>query len=241
MQSKLAATRWICSSLTHKRFPFLLRSATSTSRTADPNVHAGDTVGIDAEEEAKRVLAEEEQRERELNDNSVDKNQQPLKPSSSFAFASSPKIESTGVNNPSIPTTQQKRHYQQVSKNRVSIEDVSCVGVDGFPDNNSNNDDDKKRQEEENKEYYKDHKPSPISEFEFADSRKPITQAIDGTGTNKVQGGGGIITWTEEQLESAEETLLKAMRMFKEAAMKGDPELPHSRALRAALRARGDW
>ncbi|KAF5196422.1 hypothetical protein FRX31_013991, partial [Thalictrum thalictroides] len=86
MQSR---TRWIASFITHKRFPFLLRSTSSTSRTAHPNVHSRDTEGIDAE---NRVLVEQE---REVNYKfSVDnKNQQPLKPSSSFA--TSAKIEST--------------------------------------------------------------------------------------------------------------------------------------------------
>ncbi|KAL5700983.1 hypothetical protein ACHQM5_026369 [Ranunculus cassubicifolius] len=227
MQSKLAANRFI-SCLTHKRVsPFWLSrsSSSTTSRTADPSIHAGEPEGVDAEQAVRHKLAQE--KEERVPDG---KNQPPPKPAS---IASSPKFESSEIQSPN-PLKQQKRHYQQ----KPDFKDVSCGGVDGFPENGG---DKGMSAEDENREYYKDHKPSPISEVEFADTRTPMTQATDGSLSNKdVGAAGGIITFTKEQSESAEETLMKSMRIWRESAMRGDPDAPHSRALRAALLARGD-
>ncbi|KAF9607189.1 hypothetical protein IFM89_033396 [Coptis chinensis] len=231
MQSRLAVLR-ISSSLTHKRVPLWIRNSTTTSRTAEPNVHAGDTAGVDAEQAVRHVLALQQQ-QKKPNEKGTELYQQPTKPTPG---ASSPKIVSSPVVNPLDPTKQQKKHY---AAERTAIEDVSCVGVDGFP---SNDDYDRKKQEENDREYYKHHKPSPLSELELADTRKPIRRATDGTVTNKVQGGEGeVIVWREEQLESAEETMLKAMRIWKESEMRGDPTLPHSKVVREILSARGEY
>lgn len=80
-------------------------------------------------------------------------------------------------------------------------------------------------------EYFKHHKASPLSEIEVADTRKPITRATDGTAGGYF-GGDSVITWRPEQFDTAEESLLRATKMWKESAARGVPEWPHSRRLR---------
>ncbi|CAM8965949.1 unnamed protein product [Rhodiola kirilowii] len=149
---------------------------------------------------------------------------------------SSPKLESTPVNNQPInPKTQRKR-----TNNTVTLEVVSCVGIDGFPspgsdDGRDGRERDRKEQELDDKEYFKHHKASPLSEIEIADTRKPVTRATD---SKYSSGDGGIITWLPEQLVSADETLRRAYEIFKQNAMRGDPNSPHGRRLREL---RGEW
>ncbi|CAN6212706.1 unnamed protein product [Urochloa humidicola] len=82
---------------------------------------------------------------------------------------------------------------------------------------------------EEDREYYRTHKPSPLAELEFADTRKPITRATDG-------GGGGADDVPARVVEdTADDSLARAEAMFREAASRGNPEWPHSRALAEML------
>lgn len=141
--------------------------------------------------------------------------------------ASSPQLESTPVGQASKPITQQKRAQSTV------IDDVSCVGFDGgpLPEGKENSKTDRKEQEEDDIEYFKHHKASPLAEIEIADTRKPITRATDGTA---YEGGGkNAIGWLPEQLDTAEEALRRATEIWKENAMRGDPDAPQSRVLRA--------
>jgi hypothetical protein len=137
---------------------------------------------------------------------------------------SSPKLKSAGVNERLDPNIQQKR--KQGTK---ALEDVSCAGLDGtpWPEEKERN---KEEQNQDNKEYYKDNKASPLSELEFADTRKPVSRVMHGTADAKQD--GDVIGWLPEQLETAEETLLRAAEMWRQRAMRGDPDAPHSRVLR---------
>ncbi|EPS62507.1 hypothetical protein M569_12286 [Genlisea aurea] len=58
----------------------------------------------------------------------------------------------------------------------------------------------REKQNEDDTEYYRHRKASPLSEFEFSDTRKPITRATDGTGG---EDEGGIIVCKAEQVDSA--------------------------------------
>lgn len=133
----------------------------------------------------------------------------------------SPKLKSAGVNQRLDPMIQQKREHTW-----KGLEEVSCAGLDGSPWPEDEN-----KGKEDDKDYYKHHKASPLSEIEFVDSRKPISRASDKTADS----GRGIdvIGWLPEQMESAEETLLRAAEMWRQRAMRGDPDAPHSRVLRA--------
>uniref|UniRef100_A0A7N0V4N4 Uncharacterized protein n=1 Tax=Kalanchoe fedtschenkoi TaxID=63787 RepID=A0A7N0V4N4_KALFE len=146
---------------------------------------------------------------------------------------SAPKLESTPVSPPLNPKAQQKR------TNTTAIEQVICAaGVDAFP-SRLERERNRKEQELDDKEYFKHHKASPLSEIQIADTRKPVTRATDGTADSKHESGaGGIVLWLPEQLLSADETLRLASEIFRQNAMRGDPDSPHGRVLRQL---RGEW
>ncbi|CAL0311121.1 unnamed protein product [Lupinus luteus] len=133
------------------------------------------------------------------------------------------KIKSTGVNQRLEPNLQQKRN-----EGTTSLENVSCAGLDGTPWPNDKDKEHRIQEEqiEENKEYYKHHKASPLSEIEIADTRKPITRATDEAPS------ADVIGWLPEQLDTAEEALRRGTEIWRENAMRGDPDAPHSRVLR---------
>ncbi|KAG0546306.1 hypothetical protein BDA96_02G436300 [Sorghum bicolor] len=79
---------------------------------------------------------------------------------------------------------------------------------------------------EEDREYYRTHKPSPLAEVEFADTRKPITRATDGSATDRYADVPGRMVE-----DTVDDSLARAEAMFREAAARGNPEWPHSRAL----------
>lgn len=120
------------------------------------------------------------------------------------------------------PSIQQKRE----KGSKVGIEEVSCAGLDGTPWPEDTN---KGKEKEDNREYFKRHKASPLSEIEFLDSRKPITRASDKTADSGR--GVGVVGWLPEQME----TLMRPAEMWRERAMKGAPDAPHSRVLRVLL------
>jgi len=147
---------------------------------------------------------------------------------------------------PSKPNTHQRREFSN-EQGRVQpkvLDDVSCTGLDGspWPDDAEGQKAQKRAQEADNKEYFQHHKASPLSELEFVDSRKPITQATshggDAPAVSYFSGDAGVIVWRPEQLESAEETMLKAVELWMWNKMRGDPDSPHGRILRQL---RGEW
>jgi len=135
-----------------------------------------------------------------------------------------PKLKSEGVNQRLDPNIQQKREHSW-----KGFEELSCAGLDGSPWPEDEN-----KGKEDDKDYYKHHKASPLSEIEFVDSRKPISRASHKTADSADSGRGvDFIGWRPEQMETAEETLLRAAEMWRQRAMCGDPDAPHSRVLRA--------
>ncbi|KAK1564014.1 hypothetical protein QYE76_018682 [Lolium multiflorum] len=90
---------------------------------------------------------------------------------------------------------------------------------------------------EEDREYYRTHKPSPLAEVEFADTRKPLTRHTDGGAEDRMEHDveGTMVR------DTADASLARAEAMFREAASRGNPAWPHSRALAAMLaRRRGE-
>lgn len=148
---------------------------------------------------------------------------------------SSSRLESYGVNQPLNPHIQQKR---QSSTKAEALGEVICAAVDGTPLSNDieNEQRDKHEKVESDKEYFGHNKASPLSEIEMADTRKPITRATDGAADAV---GSDVIGWRPEQLDTAEEALRRGAEIFRQNAMRGDPEVfPHSRVLREL---RGEW
>ncbi|CAK9310147.1 unnamed protein product [Citrullus colocynthis] len=232
MQSRLTAiapkSNWAFSPAQFQR---LRRGGLTTCRTADPSVHANDDndpAVLSGEPErsqdnlepdnAKANYAREDSKQGDSNG--------PFGPHKA-QYASSPRLETTAVGQASKPITQQKRAQSTV------IDHVSCVGVYGGPleEAKTNGRTETKDQEEDNKDYYKHHKASPLAEIEFADTRKPITRATDGTAYDGA--GKDVIGWLPEQLDTAEDSLRRATEIWKQNAMRGDPDAPQSRVLRA--------
>uniref|UniRef100_A0A803M9C0 Uncharacterized protein n=2 Tax=Chenopodium quinoa TaxID=63459 RepID=A0A803M9C0_CHEQI len=131
-------------------------------------------------------------------------------------ISSSQKIGHTEVGHSSEPNTQQRR--------KVSNQPAQSDNTDARKAEN-------RAQEEDNKNYFKDHKASPLSEVEFADTRKPVTQATDSP-TSYYGKEPGLILFTPEQQDTAEASLLRAVEIWKWNKMRGDPDSPHGRVLR---------
>ena len=134
---------------------------------------------------------------------------------------SSSKLETPGVNTPFDPHVQQKR----------SKAEISCAGVDAWDEYDDKKGSGRKEEMDDDKQYFEHHKASPLSEIEINDSRKPITRVAEGTAGGYF-GDEKVMTWKPEQLDTAEQSLLRATEMFREAAARGGPEFPHSRRLR---------
>ena len=66
--------------------------------------------------------------------------------------------------------------------------------------------------------------------MEFADTRKPITRATDGNATDRYTDVLGRLVG-----DTVDDSLARAEAMFREAATRGNPEWPHSRALAEML------
>ncbi|KAL8101031.1 uncharacterized protein LOC141682989 [Apium graveolens] len=209
---------------------------TSTGSTADPAVHSTDDAmgpnsAIHSPEEAYKGMEATGERD------PTPVKDKDLFETSKAPLSSSPQLKSSVADQPIRPTTQQKR----------SNVTISCTGLDAWAEEKSdgemNRRETRKEQEEDDKQYFSHRKASPLSEVEIADTRKPVTQATDGTaGGSDIgydAGGGGVIMFREEQRVGAEETMRRAMEMWRETAARGDPLSPHGRVLRA-LRGE-DW
>ncbi|GKU86927.1 hypothetical protein SLEP1_g1391 [Rubroshorea leprosula] len=212
-------------------------STSNRSKTADPAIHygeleAGPEVHLcepQGTEKSGAVKADHWER-----GTGTDPLVQPKAP-----LTSSPRLESTEVNHPSGHNLQQKR---TAGSSVAPLEEVSCVGLDGSPWPKDKKEEQKSEREQtlDDREYYKHHKASPLSEIEVADTRKAITQATDGTAADPSVYGGGrdVMEWRPEQLDTAEEALKRAALIWKQNAMRGDPDSPHGSVLREL---RGEW
>lgn len=161
-------------------------------------------------------------------DRSKEKNKE-SSPTANTQFVSSPKLENSSINSRVDPSFQQKRSCHSAPAARA-VEEVSCVGWDGAPVDDGRWGE--VQAEEDDRDYYKERRPSPLSEIEFADTRVPIRRATDNEVVADEYGGGSDIrVWREEQLDTAEDALLRAEAMFMAARERGDPDSPQSRVL----------
>ncbi len=213
-------------------------AASTTGRTADPAVYSGEVKAgpdVDYPETHGAVQYDPKSDDTEHGLNQKSETDLLVKPKASLT--SSPRLESAGVIN---PARESSRFQQKRKVSSAVLDSVSCVGIDGTPVKEER--EKQSRSGEEDKEYFGHHKASPLSEIKFADTRKPITRATDGTITSslpKYGGGEDVMGWRPEQLETAEETLQRATEIWRQNAMRGDPETyPQSRVLRELL---GEW
>ncbi|XP_051141636.1 uncharacterized protein LOC127258726 [Andrographis paniculata] len=219
MQSRLAATVAGFSRIGFRK-RFLVRSfgtGATTGRTADPAVHS-----VEPEEVSRTdSIIDEKRRHRSPEQESTGKDAEPY-----VHTKSGPKLESSGVAPLINPTTQQKRR-------------ISNYSTDGSPWPKSEDETDRKVQREEqerdNREYFKHHKASPLSHIQVADTRKPITQATDRGGSEnyvKIIDGSTVKLWSPEQLDTVDDSLRRAMEIYRRNAEMGDPDSPHGKVLR---------
>ncbi|OAY72102.1 hypothetical protein ACMD2_12475 [Ananas comosus] len=229
--------------------PLLLARAINTTTgdaagAGDPEVHSGDPPEDDYPERAPKFSgAEQKLTNHDKNKNDKEAVAQatlpPLKGETAEIpppFAPLPKLESREVPPPGAPSLQQtRRRWQRCGSYHsaafITAAEASGVGVDGTALRHGRAGGGGKEEEEaavaELREYYKSHKPSPLSGVEVADTRKPITQAVsDGPGGE----GRGVM---------ADDALGRAERMFRAAAERGNPAWPHSQALARVLSRRG--
>ncbi|WJX79826.1 hypothetical protein P8452_62906 [Trifolium repens] len=163
----------------------LKRGFTSRSHTADPDIHSGQQKPGYTN---TRVSPEGTSRgDSDTNTKFAEIDKEGIFELPKSPCESSPKLKSAGVNERLDPNIQQKR--KQGTK---ALEDVSCAGLDGtpWPEEKERN---KEEQNQDNKEYYKDNKASPLSELEFADTRKPVSRVMHGTADAKQD--GDVIGW----------------------------------------------
>ncbi|KAD1514660.1 hypothetical protein R6Q59_027101 [Mikania micrantha] len=199
-------------------------SSSASSSSGDHKVEDDDamTQGVDPQGETGGPKSDDDQDR--IIPTKEDNHYVPSK--TSMSNLSSSKLRTPGVNTPIDPHVIQKR----AKSNEVPLAKLSCAGLDGspWPDEESVS---REEQEEDDKEYFKDHKASPLSKIEMGDTRKPLAKVAQATAGGYF-GDEKVMTWLPEQLDTAEESLGRAMKMFREAAARGVPELPHSRRLR---------
>ncbi|CAN1196478.1 hypothetical protein LINPERHAP2_LOCUS43593, partial [Linum perenne] len=248
-QSRLLITTQLIS-----RAPFFFRPATnltrgfassSGGRTADPAVFSDErdrevqpaVPSGQPEETRDHYEPDNSKREPKEPNHRPESETNPLSPPKP-PHSSSTRLETVGVHNPAQPQSQQKRSYTSASPDQTekNLESATCAGLDGSPWPEPDEGRQSKAGDaayEDDKEYFEHHKASPLSEIEFADSRKPVTRATDGP---VAAGNSDVVGWSPEQVVAAEETMERASRMFRERAARGDPDSPHGRALRSLRR-----
>ncbi|KAI3682770.1 hypothetical protein L1987_83007 [Smallanthus sonchifolius] len=205
------------------RYQPIQRSAYSSASSGDQKVQDDDamTQGVDPQGETGDPKPDD--KDNIIPTKEDDRYVRPKTAPSNFTPS---KLQTPGVNTPIDPHIQQKR-TQSTNQNE---ERLSCAGLDGSPwlEEESVS---REEQEEDDKEYFKDHKASPLSKIEMGDTRKPLEKVAQATAGGYF-GDEKVMTWLPEQVDTAEESLLRAMEMFREAAARGVPDWPHSRRLR---------
>ncbi|KAL6657182.1 hypothetical protein ACP70R_004962 [Stipagrostis hirtigluma subsp. patula] len=208
----------------------LLSAGTEAGGAGDPAIHSGDAPGEEYTDRAPRFSGAEEAT------GGHGKNPSMPSPSASEVgtttkervppFAPSGRLGSQELADPAGGSsfTQKRRRSSGAATGRDARE-AATPGREESAE---------RKVREEDREYYRTHKPSPLAEVEFADTRKPITRATDGGAADRLADVPGR---TVE--DTADDSLARAEAMFREAASRGNPAWPHSRALAEMLARRG--
>ncbi|CAL1357283.1 unnamed protein product [Linum trigynum] len=228
------------------------RGFSSGGRTADPDVFSKQrdrevqpaVPSGQPEETRDHVEPDNAKREEKEPEHRPTSETDPLSPPRP-PHASYSRLESVGVHNPAEPHAQQKRSkYRYMSSSaatsaadRSLLDGVTCTGISPWPDEEEEKGKGQSKAEaaEDDREYFEHHKASPLSEIEFADTRKPITRETDDTADAESR-GADVVGWGPEQSETAEETMMRASWNWRERAASGDPDTPQGRVLRALRR-----
>ncbi|KAB8106845.1 hypothetical protein EE612_041352 [Oryza sativa] len=209
----------------------LLSTSTEAGGAGDPSVHSGDPPSDDYPDRPPKFSGAEEATGG--GDHGKNPSTAAATPSESTKervppFAMSDKLGSQELADPAGGSSfTQKRRRSSSSRPADSREEATPGGEEAAG----------RKVREEDREYYQTHKPSPLAELEFADTRKPITRATDGgSAADRLSDVPGKVAE-----DTADDSLARAEAMFREAASRGNPEWPHSRALAEMLaRRRGE-
>uniref|UniRef100_A0A0E0AP89 Uncharacterized protein n=1 Tax=Oryza glumipatula TaxID=40148 RepID=A0A0E0AP89_9ORYZ len=148
----------------------LLSTSTEAGGAGDPSVHSGDQPSDDYPDRPPKFSGAEEAT------GGGDPSTAAATPSESTKervppFAMSGKLGSQELADPAGGSSfTQKRRRSSSSRPADSREEATPGGEEAAG----------RKVREEDREYYRTHKPSPLAELEFADTRKPITRATDG-------------------------------------------------------------
>ncbi|KAF6999403.1 hypothetical protein CFC21_015438 [Triticum aestivum] len=208
--------------------------SSQASGAGDPAVHSGDHPSDDYAEGPPKFSGAEEAIEGKGQDKHPPSSAT-TRPTEGYAkehrvppFTPSGKLGSQELADPAAGSTfTQKRRWSSNSK---------PAGSDPLGDATPGDEEAAARKvREEDREYYRTHKPSALAEVEFADTRKPVTRATDGGAEDRLEQDvpGTMVE------DTADASLARAEAMFREAASRGNPAWPHSRALAAMLARQG--
>ncbi|KAF3436507.1 hypothetical protein FNV43_RR23599 [Rhamnella rubrinervis] len=114
---------------------------------------------------------------------------------------------------PSEPSLGQKRSHA------TGFEDVSCVGTDGTPWQKDDKGEVNRRERRRDGGGGDD---KDVSNIRQQRKQRNVYYSLT----------KDVIGWKPEQLETADDTLVRARKIFTDATMRGDPDHPHSRILK---------
>ncbi|KAE8772890.1 hypothetical protein D1007_55027 [Hordeum vulgare] len=200
-----------------------LSTSSHASGAGDPAVHSGDDY---AERPPKFYGAEEATESRGHDKHPPSATRRPTEASAKERrvppFTPSGKLGSQELADPAAGSTyMQKRRWSSAPAGSDPLGDATPGDEEAAA----------RKVREEDREYYRTHKPSPLAEVEFADTRKPVTRATDGGAEDRLEHDvpGTMVE------DTADASLARAEAIFREAASRGNPAWPHSRALAAML------
>lgn len=206
-------------------------STTEAAGAGDPALHSGDAPSEEYTERPPRFSAA-------ASSSTAGKGNNNKQPSSSpngsedtearvppFGSSSGNNLSSQELGNPAAGSSfTQKRRFSEPAAAGRDARDEATPGREESA---------ARKVREEDREYYRTHKPSPLAEIEFADTRKPVTQATDGGAADRLSADVAVGTSTVE--DTADDSLARAEAMFREAASRGNPDWPQSRVLAEML------
>ncbi|KAG8079335.1 hypothetical protein GUJ93_ZPchr0007g3468 [Zizania palustris] len=192
----------------------LLSMSTETGGAGDPSVHSDGPPSDDYADRSPKLSGAEEATR---GHGKKSKNRSTAPPSESTKervppFAPSGKLGSQQLTDPARGSASWFTPKRRFSSGRHSREEETPGGEESTP----------RKVGEEDREHYRTHKPSPLAEVEFADTRKPITPVTDAGAADRF---ADVVPGTMDE-DTVDTSLGRAEPMFREAASRGNPEWP---------------
>ncbi|CAK9145191.1 unnamed protein product [Ilex paraguariensis] len=116
------------------------------------------------------------------------------------------------------PTNTHQAHWNSTGATTTPVEDISCAVSECISRYGPRTHDPIRTRR----------KQQPLDDLTPTDKDGHIWTHVYGIG----EAGGGVIRWRPEQLDTAEEALRRAVEIWRQNVMRGDPDSPHGRVLR---------